>query len=65
MNWFWLNVPLDVVFFGAWVGIPTWLVLRHPDRDPKPLASAQARQTGPVGPQAALIPPRSERLAGV
>ncbi|HUA43361.1 MAG TPA: hypothetical protein VMA32_17430 [Streptosporangiaceae bacterium] len=29
MNWFWMNVPLEVVFFAAWVGIPLWLVARH------------------------------------
>jgi hypothetical protein len=29
VNWFWMNVPLEVVFFTAWVGIPLWLVARH------------------------------------
>ena len=27
MGWFWLNVPLMVVFFGCWTGIPLWLTL--------------------------------------
>jgi hypothetical protein len=32
-----LAVPLMVIFFGLWVGVPTWLVLRHPDeRRPAP-----------------------------
>ena len=30
----WMNVPLMVLAFGAWVGVPLWLVLRHPDRHP-------------------------------
>ena len=30
MLWFWLNVPLMVVFFGAWCGIPLVKVLRNP-----------------------------------
>jgi hypothetical protein len=29
-----LNVPLMVAFFALWVGVPTWLVLRHPDKSP-------------------------------
>jgi hypothetical protein len=31
MSWYWLNVPLMVVFSLATAGIPMWLVLRHPD----------------------------------
>ena len=31
--WMWLNIPLMVLVFGAVVGIPYWLVLRHPDED--------------------------------
>lgn len=27
-----LNVPLMIIFFALWVGIPMWLVLRHPDQ---------------------------------
>jgi hypothetical protein len=27
MMWFWLNVPLMLVFFGLWSGIPLWLTL--------------------------------------
>ena len=44
--WLWINVPLMVMFFALWVGIPTWLVLRHPDRKPA-LASAPAIRTLP------------------
>jgi hypothetical protein len=35
--WMWLNIPLMVLVFGAVVGIPYWLVLRHPDEDPAKL----------------------------
>lgn len=31
--WVWLNIPLMVLVFAAVVGIPYWLVLRHPDED--------------------------------
>lgn len=38
MNWFWLNIPLDAVFFLAVTSIPLWLVFRHPDTRPAPAA---------------------------
>jgi hypothetical protein len=31
MTWILVNIPLMVVFVALWVGIPVWLVLRHPD----------------------------------
>jgi hypothetical protein len=51
MTWLWVNVPLMVLFVALWVGVPTWLVLKHPDRKPT-LAAAPAVQnltyrTGP------------------
>ena len=30
----WMNVPLMILAFGIWTGVPLWLVLRHPDRHP-------------------------------
>jgi len=30
----WMNVPLMILAFGLWTGVPLWLVLRHPDRHP-------------------------------
>jgi hypothetical protein len=29
------NIPLMVLFFALWVGIPLWLVTRHPDTGPQ------------------------------
>jgi hypothetical protein len=29
MFWFWLNVPLMVVVFGLWAGVPLWHTLRR------------------------------------
>jgi hypothetical protein len=31
----WMNIPLMVLAFGLWVGVPLWMVLRHPERHPK------------------------------
>lgn len=30
----WLNILLIAAAFGIIVGVPLWMVLRHPDRDP-------------------------------
>jgi hypothetical protein len=38
MAWFWFNIPLAAVFFSAWVGIPLWLVFKHPDHAAGPVA---------------------------
>ncbi len=27
VGWFWLNVPLALLIFGCWAGIPLWLTL--------------------------------------
>jgi hypothetical protein len=31
----WINIPLMVLAFALWVGVPMWMVLRHPDRHPR------------------------------
>ena len=31
----WINISFAVVFIALWSGIPLWMVLRHPDRDPR------------------------------
>ena len=46
MTWLWVNVPLMVLFVVLWVGIPTWLVLKHPDKKPT-LAAAPALRNLP------------------
>jgi len=46
MTWLWVNMPLMVLFVALWVGIPTWLVLKHPDKKPT-LAAAPALRNLP------------------
>jgi len=29
MTWFWLNIPLMLLFFGCWAGIPLWHTCRR------------------------------------
>ena len=31
MTWLLLDIPLMVLFVALWVGIPLWLVRKHPD----------------------------------
>ena len=47
MTWLFLNIPLMVLFVALWVGIPTWLVLKRPDRKPA-LSAARAVRTLPA-----------------
>ena len=44
----WINIPLMVLAFALWVGIPMWMVLRRPDRDPRETRTVPAylRQQG-------------------
>jgi hypothetical protein len=68
MSWFWMNMPLAVAFFAVWVGVPMWLILRHPDRGPAPVATgapAQACQAAPVEPQAPAAPQPAAQLTVV
>jgi hypothetical protein len=48
MAWFWLNIPLDALFFLAISGIPFWMVLRHPDDRPVMVAGMTERPSDPA-----------------
>lgn len=51
--WMWLNIPLMVLVIAAVVGIPYWLVLRHPDQDAptlrRPARTARTPAKAPAG----------------
>ena len=38
----WINVLLAIPFIALWAGIPLWLVLRRPDRQPQPAVATLA-----------------------
>ena len=40
MTWLLLNLLLAVPFFAIWVGVPLWLVFKHPDEDHQPQAAS-------------------------
>jgi hypothetical protein len=39
MTWLLINLLLAALFFAIWVGVPLWLVFKHPDQDQQPQAS--------------------------
>ena len=67
MTWLFLNLLLAGPFFAIWVGVPLWLVLKHPDQGPGPLANQVTRhhQVPPAEPHPALAAQPSKHLAGV
>ena len=54
MTWLLLDIPLMVLFVALWVGIPLWLVRKHPDTGPT-LAAA---------PGVTRLPARELQVAG-
>jgi len=53
-TWFWLNIPLAAVIFLAIVGIPLWMVFKHPDTGEE-VEKAAARRRAAVPIYAASI----------
>ena len=62
-----VNVPLAAAFFAAWVGIPMWLVFKHPDRGPgQPVTqAAQDHQIRSAKPQKVVAALPSRQLTDV
>ena len=54
MTWLLWNIPLMVLFMALWVGIPLWLIRKHPDTGPA-LAAA---------PGVTRLPAREQQEAG-
>jgi hypothetical protein len=51
MYWFWLNLPLAAAFFTGWVGIPLWLVFKHPDAGPRAVSADRREHAGDSRPR--------------
>jgi hypothetical protein len=57
----WMNIPLMVLFFALWVGIPVWMIYRRPDRHPRETRTVPAymrQQMSPALPARRWIPAR-------
>ena len=55
MTWLLLNLLLAAPFLAIWMGVPLWLVFKHPDQGPpaaggKRLPAAGVNQPGPQRP---------------
>jgi hypothetical protein len=62
----WLNIPLEALAFGLMAGVPLWMVLRHPDRNPAETRSVpayvQRRTEARTGVRAGAPRPRAARV---
>ena len=62
MIWLLLNLLLAAPFVALWVGVPLWLVLKHPDQDARPRAASGHRPQAVTSP-APQSPGRARRPA--
>ena len=60
MSWFWLNIPLMVVFFGCWAGIPLWHTLTRWDAE---LTAKHAEAAAPAVAEPVFAPPAATAAA--
>jgi len=59
MIWLLLNLLMAAPFFAVWVGVPLWLVFKHPDRGHERRAAsgpACSHRAEPAEPQLVLVP---------
>jgi hypothetical protein len=59
MTWLMINIPLMVLFFALWVGVPVWLVLKRSDTRPKVATTAISPPETKTSGTAALPDPRA------
>jgi hypothetical protein len=50
MTWILVNLLLAGPFFAIWVGVPLWLVLKHPDEEHQPQAASGTAHSHRVEP---------------
>ena len=53
MTWLLLNIPLMILFFALFAGIPLWLVRKHPDTGPALAGTPLASDAGSPAPDSA------------
>jgi hypothetical protein len=61
MTWLLLNALLAAPFVAIWVGVPMWLVLKHPDQGARPLGTSSDQLETTTSP--ARPPDRGRRRA--
>jgi hypothetical protein len=59
MIWLLLNLLMAAPFLAVWVGVPLWLVFKHPDRGYQQRAASGrdlSHRVEPAEPQPVLVP---------
>ena len=57
MIWLLLNLLMAAPFFALWVGVPLWLVFKHPGRGPRAASGlARSHRDEPAEPELVLVP---------
>jgi len=51
------NIPLMVIAFALWTGIPLWMVLKRPDRKPSQARTVPQYRRAHAAPQARVASP--------
>lgn len=59
-TWFWMNIPVALVFFGCWAGIPLWHTLRRWNAE---VDAKHAELAARAVPQPALAPQAPDATA--
>jgi hypothetical protein len=45
MSWIWMNIPLCVLAVAFTVGLPAWVIWKHPDEGDPRAAQAAAKES--------------------
>ena len=68
-TWFWLCVPLMLLFLGCWAGIPAWHTLKRWDVELKAKHAELAARTAPQAvvaqPVPAMVTAARDRQSGL
>jgi len=59
-TWFWLNIPVALVFFGCWAGIPLWHTLRRWNAE---VNAKHAELAARAAPQPVLAPQAPDAMS--
>ncbi len=55
-TWFWLDIPLMLLFLGCWAGIPMWFVLTRWDAELRAKHAELAARAAPEPVMALSVP---------
>ena len=62
-TWFWLSIPLALLFFCCWAGIPLWLTLTRWNTELSAKNAEIAANTGPAPVFAQPVPAAAHEIS--